>query len=224
MELRASAKAHACSAFGKFLVEQALIEFGDGLTLKLVTFVEEGQAESIADIPKDFSVLRPCNDGPRRHYRRKIAVHEGRPRQIGHGDHLFDGLAALVGIVMRIFRQNDLGLGVDAQVVQGRDQRPAVHLTLVDLLRTMIQPRRIAQAHGVGGGKDAEIGVGFDHLVLVQQGQFAVDLQHALDHEHHIGAAGIVFIEYDRGRVAQRPRQDAFLEIGDLLAIFELQG
>ena len=58
-----------------------------------------------------------------------------------------------------------------------------------------------------------------DHLVLVEQRQAAGDLQHALDHEHHVGAAGVVFVEHQRDVVLQRPRQDAVAEFRDLLAV-----
>jgi hypothetical protein len=58
-----------------------------------------------------------------------------------------------------------------------------------------------------------------DHLVLVEQGQLAVDLEHALDHEHDVGAAGIIFVEHQSRRVLQRPRQDALAELGHLLAV-----
>jgi hypothetical protein len=60
-----------------------------------------------------------------------------------------------------------------------------------------------------------------DYLVLVEQGELAVDLEHTLDHEHDVGAAGVVFVEHQRRRVLQRPRQDAFAEFGDLLAILQ---
>ena len=45
------------------------------------------------------------------------------------------------------------------------------------------------------------------------------DFEHALDHEHHVGAAGIVFVEHQRDVVLQRPGQDAVAELGDLLAV-----
>ncbi|MEQ8502398.1 MAG: hypothetical protein RIB84_23550 [Sneathiellaceae bacterium] len=54
--------------------------------------------------------------------------------------------------------------------------------------------------------------------VLVEQGQLALDLQHALDHEHHVRAAGIVLVEHDGGRRLQRPGEDSFAELGHLLA------
>jgi len=47
-------------------------------------------------------------------------------------------------------------------------------------------------------------------------------LQHPLDHEHHIGAAGVVFVEDDGDGVAQRPGQDALVELGHLLAVAQL--
>ena len=47
------------------------------------------------------------------------------------------------------------------------------------------------------------------------------DFQHALDHEHHVGTAGVVFVEAQRDVVLQRPGQNAFAEFGDLLAVPE---
>ena len=58
-----------------------------------------------------------------------------------------------------------------------------------------------------------------DHPVLVEQGQLALDLEHALDHEHHVGPAGVVFVEAQRHRMLQRPGQDALAEFGDLLVV-----
>ncbi len=58
-----------------------------------------------------------------------------------------------------------------------------------------------------------------DHPVLVEQGQLALDLEHALDHEHHVGPAGVVFVETQRHRMLQRPGQDALAEFGDLLVV-----
>ena len=58
-----------------------------------------------------------------------------------------------------------------------------------------------------------------DHAVLVEQGQLALDLEHALDHEHHVRPAGVVFVEAQRHRVLQRPGQDALAEFGDLLVV-----
>ncbi len=118
--------------------------------------------------------------------------------------------------------QHDHGFGVVAQIVQRGDQRPAVHLGLVDLLCAVIQPGGVAQANSVGGGEQAEVWVRRDDLVLIQQRQLAVMLQYALDHKHHIGAASIIFVKHNRNRVAQRPRQDAFVEFRDLLAVFQL--
>ena len=56
---------------------------------------------------------------------------------------------------------------------------------------------------------------------LVQKRQLAGQLQHALDHEHHVRPAGVVFIEHERHVVLQRPGQNAVLELGDLLALLQ---
>jgi hypothetical protein len=63
-----------------------------------------------------------------------------------------------------------------------------------------------------------------DHLVLVQQRQAAAGFQHALDHEHHIGTAGIIFVEHQRHGILQRPGQQAFAEFGHLLAVTQHDG
>jgi len=88
----------------------------------------------------------------------------------------------------------------------------------------VIQPTGIAQAHGVRGGEQTEIGVRPDHAVLIEQGQLALGLQHALDHEHHVGPAGVIFVEHQSGRRLQRPGQQAFAELGDLLAVAQHDG
>ncbi len=104
------------------------------------------------------------------------------------------------------------------------DDRPAVHLALIDLLGAVIEARRVAEAHRVGGGEQAEARMRADDALLVEQGQAAGDLQHALDHEHHVRAAGIVLVEHQRDVVLQRPGQDAVLEGGDLLAVLQDDG
>ena len=55
--------------------------------------------------------------------------------------------------------------------------------------------------------------------VLVEQGQLALDLEHPLDHEHHIRAAGVVFVKAQPDRVLQRPRQQTLAELGHLLVV-----
>src|SRR3546814_3739046 len=76
------------------------------------------------------------------------------------------------------------------------DDVPAVHLALVDLLRAVIEARRVAKADGLGGGEQAEPRIGPDDAVLVEQRQLAFHLQHALDDEHHVRAAGVIFVEH----------------------------
>ena len=60
-----------------------------------------------------------------------------------------------------------------------------------------------------------------DDPVLVEQGQSAGLLQHALDDEHHVWTSGVVFVEDDGDIVLHGPGQDAVPELGDLLAILE---
>jgi hypothetical protein len=84
------------------------------------------------------------------------------------------------------------------QIVQRRDDRPAVHLRLVDLLRAVIEAGRVAEADRVGGREQAEGRVRADDAALVEQRQAAGRFQHALDDEHHVRAAGIVFVEDER--------------------------
>ncbi len=56
---------------------------------------------------------------------------------------------------------------------------------------------------------------------LVEQGQLAGGFENALDDEHHVGAAGIIFIENQRHVVLIGPGQNAFAEFGDLLAVLQ---
>ena len=65
-------------------------------------------------------------------------------------------------------------------------------------------------------------GLGVMISFLVEKRQLAVMFQHALDHEHHVGPARVVFVEDDGHGVAQRPGQDALVELGHLLAVAQL--
>ena len=69
--------------------------------------------------------------------------------------------------------------------------------------------------------KSRKAGMRLDHPALVEERQAAGLLQHALDHEHHVRAAGVVLVEDERDVVLQRPGQDAVLELGDLLALLQ---
>ncbi len=117
-----------------------------------------------------------------------------------------------------------LDLHVLGQVVQRGDDGPAVHLALVDLLGAVIEPRGVAEADGVGGGEQAEVGVRPDHPVLVEQGQPPLRLQHPLDHEHDVGPAGVVLVEHQGDGPLDGPGQHALAELGDLLAILQDDG
>ncbi|WP_294288806.1 AAA family ATPase, partial [uncultured Sphingomonas sp.] len=126
---------------------------------------------------------------------------------------------------------NTVGLGDTSglyhgtqQIVQADDDVPAVHLALIDLLRAVIQPAGVAQADRVGGREQAEPRIRTNHPVLVEQGQFPFRLQHALDHEHHIGAARIIFVEDERGRGLERPGEQPLAELGHLLPVLQDDG
>ena len=167
---------------------------------------------------------RPGDHRARAHHGRDVAIHEGVARQVCDTHHLVDDVAAgLVAIVLGL-RQNDLDLVVVRQIIQRGDDRPAVHLALVDLLGAVIEARGVAQAHRVGGGEQTEAGMRLDHFALVEQRQAAAGLQHALDDEHHVRAAGVVLVEAERDVVLQRPGQDAFAEFGDLLIVLDDDG
>ncbi len=88
----------------------------------------------------------------------------------------------------------------------------------------MIEAGRVAKPDGVGRREQSEIRVRLDDLVLVEQGQAALRFQDALDDEHDVRAAGIVFVEDQGDRTLNGPRQDAFAELGDLLAVLEHDG
>ena len=127
--------------------------------------------------------------------------------------------AAALMVIFARFGEDDPRLGLGRQVVERDDDVPAVHLALIDLLGAVIEAGRVAEADRVGGREQAEIGVRADHPVLVEQGQLALGLEHALDDEHHVGPAGIIFVEHQSGRRLQRPGQQPLAELGDLLAV-----
>src|SRR3546814_11767123 len=66
--------------------------------------------------------------------------------------------------------------------------------------------------------------MGADNLALVEQGQLAVDLEDALDHEHHVRTPGVVLVEAKGAWVLQCPGQDALAEFRDLLAVAQHDG
>ena len=67
-------------------------------------------------------------------------------------------------------------------------------------------------------------GCGLDDAALVEQRQPARGFQHALDDEHHVRAAGVVFVEAQRDVVLVGPRQDAVAEFRDLHAVLDDDG
>jgi hypothetical protein len=71
----------------------------------------------------------------------------------------------------------------------------------------------------VSPGEQAKGRMRADDPVLVEQRQPAGNLQNTLDDEHHVGSAGIIFVENQRRVALHRPRQNAVTEFGDLLAV-----
>src|SRR4051812_11975793 len=196
-------------ALRKVLAEDALIIFGHQRPLRLVALVQEGEAEGKADVAEDQGVLRPADHRARAHHGRDVAVHEALAGQIGDLDHPVDLLPAALMVVLARFGEDDPRLGRGRQIVERHDNVPAVHLALIDLLGAVIEAGRVAEADRVGGREQAEIGVGADHPILVEQGQLALGLEHALDDEHHVRAAGVIFVEHQSSRGLQRPGQQA---------------
>ena len=207
-------------AFRQILAKDPLIIFGDQHPFRLVALVEEGEAEGEADILENRRILRPADHGSRAHHRGNVAVDETLTRQIRDLDHVVDRVVAGV----RHFRQDHLRFGRGRQIVERDDDVPAVHLALVDLLGAVIEAAGVAEADRVGGREQAEIGVGPDHPVLVEKGQLAFRFQDPLDHEHHVGATGVIFVEHQSGWCLQSPGQKAFAKFGDLLAVLQDNG
>src|SRR4051794_16043209 len=205
----------------QLLAEAALVVLGHGVPLRLVALVEEGEAEAEAQVAEDLGVLGPGDDRAGRHDGRDVAGDEAVAGQLGQGHHRRDLLAAVGRVVARALGQDDPDLVLVTQVVELGDDRPAVHLALVDLLRAVVEARGVAEAHRVRGREQAERAVRADHLVLVEQRHPALRLEDALDDEHDVGPAGIVLVEDERHRALQRPGQDALAVLGDLLAVPE---
>ena len=112
-----------------------------------------------------------------------------------------------------------ISVSVPGEVIERRDDVPAIDLRVIEPLHAVIQPVEIAQADGVGGGEQPEGRMRSQDPVLVEQGEFPVAFEETLDDEHDIGAAGVVFVEDEGDGSLHCPGQDAFLEFGDLLAV-----
>src|SRR5262245_24058114 len=214
-----SAQRHVHRGFRQLHPEAALIELGHDRPLQLVALVEEGEPEGKSDVLEDVGVLGPHNHRARAHDGRDVAVHESVARQVGDAHHLVDDVAALVGAIMLGLGEDDIDLVVVRQIVERGDDRPAVHLGLVDLLRAVIEAGRVTEPDRVRRGEQAEGRMRPDHAALVEQGQPAGGFQDTLDDEHHIGAAGVILVEAQCDIVLIGPWQDAVAELGHLHAV-----
>src|SRR5690606_23667804 len=212
-------------AFLQFHAEGALVKFGNQRAFQFVALVEEGDAEGESEIAEDLGVFPPGDDRARAHHGRKIAVDEGGAGEVGDAYHARNRVAAiLAGSKALHLGGNDADFVFMRQVIERCDDGPAVHLCLVDLLRAVVEAGRIAEADRVGGREQAEGGVRTDNAALVEQRQAAGGFQHTLDDEHHVRAAGIVFVEDERDIVLVGPGQDAVLEFGDLQSVLDDDG
>ena len=205
-------------------VEAALKVLGDDRPFGVVALVDEREPERERRVVEDLDVLGPRDDGARRHQGRQVAGLEALARQAGDRDHRIDQARAVAARAAqsderRHPREDDRGLLGGRQVVERGDDVPAVDLRMVQALRAVVQAVRVAEADRVGSREQPEVRMRRQHAVLVHQRELAVALEHALDHEHHVGPAGVVFVEDQRDRALQGPRHDAFLELGDLLAL-----
>ena len=90
--------------------------------------------------------------------------------------------------------RHDRGFDVRRQVVERRDDVPAVDLGVVEPLRSVVEAV-MSPARRCWRWRRAGTSVRRDHAVLVQQRQFALVLEDALDHEHHVRPAGVVLVE-----------------------------
>ena len=59
---------------------------------------------------------------------------------------------------------------------------------------------------------------------LIEEREPALRLQHALNDEHHVGSAGVVFVEHQSARTLIRPGQDPLAKLRDLLSVAEHDG
>jgi hypothetical protein len=104
------------------------------------------------------------------------------------------------------------------QVVQRRDDRPAVHLALVDLLGAVIEARRVAEADRVGGREQAERRVRADDRFW--SSSVSLPSTSSTRWITNITSGGRRRIRRTPAvGLLQRPGQDAFAELGDLLAV-----
>ena len=133
-------------------------------------------------------------------------------------------LTPFIGAVGRQLGGDDADLIIMRQIIQGRHDGPAVHLSLVDLLGAVIQASSITKPDGIGCGKETEAWIRVDHPVGIQKGQLAIDFQNPLDNKHHIGTASVIFVKYNGNRILQGPGQNTFAEFRNLLAITQHNG
>src|SRR5690606_32158372 len=109
-------------------------------------------------------------------------------------------------------------------IVERADNRPPVHLALVDLLCAVIEAGRVAQSDRVRRREQAKRRMRSDHPRLVEKGQLSGDLQDALDNEHHVGPACVILVKNESRVRLESPGLDALFELRYLLSIAQDNG
>jgi len=83
----------------------------------------------------------------------------------------------------------------------------------------VIEAGEISLTDRVRCGEKPEACMGRDDSVLVQQREASIAFEEPLDDEHDIGTPGVKLVEEERDGLLGRPGKDAFLKLGDLLAL-----
>ena len=110
---------------------------------------------------------------------------------------------------------------MSGEVVELGKNRPPIHLSLIDLLGSVVESRGIAKAYGICGCEESEEVVWMEDLILVKEREGSVCFEDALYDEHDVSPCGIVFVEAECDGISERPGEDSFEESGDLFSLFE---
>ena len=168
-----SGDGHMGSRFRQLFAETALIEFRNQTAFELIAFVEKGEAKCEADV-FEISVfwaqvitVRGLMTVDRSPAMKALRVRSAT-RTI-----LAIILRPLVIAIALAFGKNDgafLGMG---QIVERGDDGPAVELCLIDLLGSVIEAGRVAEADRIGGGEQPEGGMRTNDPVLIEKREAA---------------------------------------------------
>src|SRR3546814_18579710 len=88
----------------------------------------------------------------------------------------------------------------------------------------MVEAGRITQANRVRCCEHAEPAIWTDDAVLIEERHLPVCFQYALDNDHHIGTARIIFVKDQPHRLSTCQGKKAFFELRYLLYVFPNDG